>query len=686
MKRTLLVANLMLSAAFLAAAQKTPESMLGAALHQEEVQGDLKGAIAAYQKVVAVPGVSRKTAADALVRMGQCYEKLGDAESRKAYERVLREYSDQKEAATLARTRLGGELGQEKQSTLLANRRVWSAMDTNFLGAPSPNGRLISYSDPSGGLAIRNMETGESRVLLKREAFGAVFLSVFSLDGRKIAFASNKGASFSLNVVDCDGSNPRTLYTNGEVEAIRPAAWSPDGSRILATFLRKDNTSQIVWVSSANGTVTSVKSLDWRYPEQMSLSPDGRFIAYDLAANDHSPDHNIFLLAADGSREGALVRPGANDSVPMWTPDGTRVVFVSDRGGTPGLWSAAVSDGRTTGSPELVKADVGRIRPMGFTRSGNYYYGVFAGLEDIYIATLDRDSGKLVGQPAAAGERFWGTNVSPAWSPDGKNLAFLSNRGIDAFGTSRSIVVRSWPNGHERVIAPGLRYPYGIVWSPDSKALLVSGNGNAGGGYYRVDVETGGVAPVIRSQSLTVVPQFAIWSADGKAIYYIRVDKPAMQCDLRRIDLASGEEKVLLQPAKRGCINNLSLTPDGRGLLFGSSKSHIYQASKLMILPFQGGEPREILMVPDQPGELIKTVVWMPDGAHLLFSRSGKPSSELWRVGLEGGAPERVGVATNDVASLSVHPDGQHIAFTAGQSKREVWVLENFLPVINRSK
>src|SRR5260221_14505159 len=106
MKQTLLVANLMLSAALLAAAQKTPESMLGAALHQEEVQGDLKGAIAAYQKVVSTSGVSRKTAAEALVHMGQCYEKLGDVESRKAYERVVREYAEQKEAAALARARL----------------------------------------------------------------------------------------------------------------------------------------------------------------------------------------------------------------------------------------------------------------------------------------------------------------------------------------------------------------------------------------------------------------------------------------------------------------------------------------------------------------------------------------------------------------------------------------------------
>ncbi len=50
--------------------------MLGGALHQEEVEGDLKGAIAAYRKVLAAPGVSRKIAAEALVHLGQCYEKL----------------------------------------------------------------------------------------------------------------------------------------------------------------------------------------------------------------------------------------------------------------------------------------------------------------------------------------------------------------------------------------------------------------------------------------------------------------------------------------------------------------------------------------------------------------------------------------------------------------------------------
>jgi len=66
------------------------EVALQAAMKKESVDGDLKGAIEAYKKIAQ--SRNRAVTAKALVRMGQCYEKLGDAESRKAYERVLREH------------------------------------------------------------------------------------------------------------------------------------------------------------------------------------------------------------------------------------------------------------------------------------------------------------------------------------------------------------------------------------------------------------------------------------------------------------------------------------------------------------------------------------------------------------------------------------------------------------------
>ena len=71
-------------------------------LQKAEVEGDLKGAIEAYKKVVANAGANRALAAQALVRMAECYQKLGGAQARKVFEQVLRDYADQAEAATIS--------------------------------------------------------------------------------------------------------------------------------------------------------------------------------------------------------------------------------------------------------------------------------------------------------------------------------------------------------------------------------------------------------------------------------------------------------------------------------------------------------------------------------------------------------------------------------------------------------
>src|SRR5689334_3445004 len=107
----------------LPAAQKDPraDAQLQAAINKESVEGDLKSAIEMYRKV-AQSG-NRAVAAQALVRMGQCYEKLGDVEARKAYERVVREFGDQQEAVRQARNRLAASHAPVPSG--LTVRRVW---------------------------------------------------------------------------------------------------------------------------------------------------------------------------------------------------------------------------------------------------------------------------------------------------------------------------------------------------------------------------------------------------------------------------------------------------------------------------------------------------------------------------------------------------------------------------------
>jgi hypothetical protein len=58
-----------------------------------------------------------------------------------------------------------------------------------------------------------------------------------------------------------------------------------------------------------------------------------------------------------------------------WSPDGKRVLFSSDRSGWIDLWAIRLTDGQPEGAPELMKADLGSVEPLGMTRSGAFYYG-----------------------------------------------------------------------------------------------------------------------------------------------------------------------------------------------------------------------------------------------------------------------------------------------------------------------
>ena len=106
-----------------------------------------------------------------------------------------------------------------------------------------------------------------------------------------------------------------------------------------------------------------------------------------------------------------------------------------------------------------------------------------------------------------------------------------------------------------------------------------------------------------------------------------------------------------------------------------------------MIMPTTGGSPRELLQV--RPPEQIvpATVSWTLDGQYLLVAK-GQPQqpANLWRIPAKGGEPQRLELTMEGLTSLRLHPDGRQIAFSAGEHKAEVWVMENFLPTAQKGK
>ncbi|MBI4462718.1 MAG: PD40 domain-containing protein [Acidobacteria bacterium] len=670
------------------------ELLLQSANHKQLVEGKLEEAIQIYKRVVQEYASNRAVAAKALVQMGQCYEKLGKEEARKAYERVVREYSDQMHEVATARVRLAALVESSNRAKEMVVRRLWDGPNADILGMPSPDGRLLSFVDWStGDLAIRDLTNGENTRLTNKgswlESSEYAESSVFSPDGLRLAYAwFNKDYFYELRLIEKDGSNPRVLYRNEEVAYLQPAAWSSDGKYILVALNRKDRTNQIALISTADGSMHPLKTLDWRWPGKMSLSPDGRYVVYDFPPKENSPERDIFLLAVDGSWETPLVQHPADDLHPIWAPDGMRVLFVSDRLGNTGAWSIGVENGRPLGAPELVRQDAGRILPLGFTGKGSLYYGIDSELFEVFTAAIDPRSLKLAAPAAKLIQRFAGTNGSPDWSPDGRYLAYLTHRRGRRSGprVPATIAIRSLETGEEREFSLDLNFrPFGnrLRWSPDGHSLLLNVQDRQGrSGIYRVNAETGSVVPVLHAEGQSQFREI-LWAADGKSFFYVRGQANPAGRRLIVRNLETGAEKELLAGPPYS-IAGLALSPDGSRLAY-RWWDEAKRFSALKIIPVTGGEPVELFRVePPEDISLNGGIAWTPDGRQLVFVRvqniSTEQKSELWAISAEGGKPRSVGLAMPRLGGVRLHPQGNRLAFISGDFGGEIWVMENFLP------
>ena len=572
-------------------------------------------------------------------------------------------------------------------------RQVWTTSSrSHFHGSISPDGRYfyISGQGSKYNLLVRDLVAGENRTLTDNSPGEYSLYPVISRDGQKVAYVQwTEDETPQLRVVRLDRSDHRVLVDDEEAPWLAPLDWSPDGSRILAVFGRKDDNNQIVLVSAQDGAVQVLKSLEWRYPLRMSFSPDGRFIAYDVPTRRGSPNRDIYILSTDGSRETLVVGHPSHDRFPVWTPDGGNILFTSDRTGTTGYWMIPVAEGKAEGPPQLVKADSGLVRAIGFAADGAYYHSKATILEDVYITTLDPVSGEVQREPTLTSEGFRGANTLPEWSPDGKYLAYFSRR--DLFlswylgAGSGVIVIRSFEDGEERELPLSVSFlrDTRLRWSPDGRFVLFGGRDEKRQGLYQVDVRTGELSAVVVS-TVKREKWHSAWGHDGKTIFYIR-DEDGEGCEIRARELETGTEKVLYNPDPPSHLSNLVVSPDGERLAFGAGevRGHIAWRT-LMLMSATGGEPRTVLdLDPKSEGREAFSLDWTRDGNNLLFGRRvGAPSvpSELWRVPVAGGKPEKIGLPVWGRGGLRTHPDGKRLAFTFLGGKAELWVMENFLP------
>jgi Tol biopolymer transport system component len=672
---------ILLLVAFTALAEQSLRQVFERARLLEEKNQNLNEAIQLYGQVVSQAKDQRALAARAQLQIGLLHERLGHkAEAQRAFQAVLSDFADQTDVVRQAQARLPN--GKRDGAVV---RRVWAGPDVDFLGAPSRDGAFLTLKDfESQDLAIRDLRTRQKRRLTKHPGtLEFARQSLPSPDGKQVAYTWYNTDSFlDLRIVGIDGSEPRVLYRNAEVSP-GITDWSPDGKFLLAVlYSLKDKTYQIGLVSVRDGSVRILKTSERAVFDRPRFSPDGRYIAYGFPQRPGSGDDGIFLLALDSGREIPLLQQpvaqvadsGVDEDCPEWTPDGRGILFRSDRAGPWAAWWIQVADGKPQGTPVLVKSDLGEnFMPMGFTRNGSYYYSIRTGMSDVYVAQIDLATGKVLAPPSPASQRFVGSNNQPDWSPNGRDLLFLSSRGKTAVWARRALCVRSLESGEVRELASKLKQVNWVRWSPDGRSLLAGGNVSGEVGIYRINIQTGDFAFVVHRG----LGPPAAWSRDGKEIIYLK--GAAERNSILARDLETGQERELHSVAKPSYYaGGAALSRDGQQLAFvvyGESRSRV-----LKVMPAAGGEARDLLREGQLSGQ---TIAWTPDGLGLLFTKRGPGDlkTELWRISVQGGEPRKLELAAEGMRELCLHPDGRHIAFTAGQDRSEVWVMENFLPV-----
>ncbi|MBS3818032.1 PD40 domain-containing protein [bacterium] len=681
------------------------------ALTKERAEGNLEEAIALYQKVMEV-SKDESLAAKAQLRIGICYEKLGRKEAEKAYQKVVDNYPHQTHTVKLAKEKLSGlKEGRpvlSKESPDFSMRKVPTDI-ADGMGEISPDGRYLTHTDwNTGDLAVQDLKTGEKRHLTHKGSWqvseAMAFHSRWSPDGKQIAFDWwdwSEPGFVGIRIVRPDGSNQRDLYRiEDQVERVSILYdWSPDGKNILASIWSDSGSGKIVLISVSNGSMQILKEFDskrTRYNQinRMCFSPCGKYVIYDFPAED-SPNSNIYVLPIDEQTEIPLVEHPADDILLEWISDGNQVLFLSSRRDSLDLWRLPMDGGKAAGSPQLIMEGVGSISSQGYTKSGAFYYLTRKSAMNVFVASIDAGSGKVVEFPGIPIKHIGKSTHSPDYSADGKYLVYGAERG--PAGNERTVIcIRSLETGKERELYPEYNFQ-DFQWSPDNRYLLaVAWNKKDRTGHEflaKIDAETGDFTQIFRCKKdrTKQSARIAIWSRDGKTIYHVFEERDNNKRSYRILarDLESGNVKELYRAPDKEHIMRVSLSrsPDGRWLAFVNEDEK--KKRVINIISTSGEKSRRLYSFTDSVNWATPTE-WTPEGKYVLFARSNSPENDpsyignradLWRIPVDGGEPQNLDMTMFRFYQLSFHPEENYLSFSSlgpKEVKPELWMIENF--------
>lgn len=259
-----------------------------------------------------------------------------------------------------------------------------------------------------------------------------------------IAFASLKGDSKEVWVMDYDGANARQLSYNGGLNKF--PEWSYDNKKLVYVSLRPGGHS---WELSLHEIEGGVRTLDMPsgYVASPAFSSDGRIAI--STRTESSRDADIFVASSDATRMRNITNFKGIDTSPSWSPTGTQIAFISDRSGTPQVW---VMDADGSNVRRLI-TEGGHCDSPDWSPDGRFIlYSWQAPTQwkhDIYLVEVA--TAKIYQLTSG-----FGSNESPHWSPDGRHIAFQSTR----TGSKQLFIMNADGKGLKQVST------YGINESP----------------------------------------------------------------------------------------------------------------------------------------------------------------------------------------------------------------------------
>jgi Tol biopolymer transport system component len=429
-----------------------------------------------------------------------------------------------------------------------------------------------------------------------------------------------------------------------------------------------------------------------------AFSPDGRQIAYAWDGGEGTGNRDIYVKLAGPGDPLRLTSNPDNECNPTWSPDASQIAFLR--------YTSSGVDVVVIGARGGAEHVVGQIANGSANNRNLITWSPDPGKLVVADSSLKSTRLRLFSMQIGSGEKRALTgppddasDMAPAFSPDGRHLAFLRYRG----GATFTLFVTSAGGGAERLLATTLGPIQGLAWAADSHSILYSWGMTEPDRIWCARLSGGPPAPAAFSlggaaRDLTIAPvgqriafvqenlDSNIWAmtlgrdrAFHKLISSTREDEdPQFSMDGARIAFTSRRSgKFELWVCQRDGSSPRAITaqgafagssswsPDGRTIAYDSLVSG---RSEVWLVNAEGGTPRRLL----QPPVESMLPKWSSDGAWVYFFRKAD-GGEIWKAPAGGGTPQRV-TGHGGFEGMET-PDGKSLYFVKSSGAPGLWRL-----------